>query len=170
MYIYICIYIYMYICIYIHIYIYIPQPLCLLFQYGDLPVRRAVPLGLALLSTSKPSNTNGTSVVDTLSKMTHDLDAETATNAVFAMGLCAGGTNNSKVASNLRSLATYYAKEPGLLFAVRIAQVGLCTILLSSIVYGVWYTNGRSEGGARILPNRHAIVLQHCGQCRWTGE
>lgn len=61
-------------------------------------------------------------MVDTLSKMTHDNDAETATNAIFAMGLVAAGTNNSKVASNLRSLATYYGKEPGLLFAVRIAQ------------------------------------------------
>eukprot|EP00967_Tisochrysis_lutea_P028393 scaffold33028_cov32-Tisochrysis_lutea.AAC.2 len=93
-----------------------------IFQYGDLPVRRAVPLGLAMLATSKPANANGTSVIDTLSKMTHDQDAETATNAIFAMGLCAGGTNNSKVASTLRSLATYYGKEPGLLFAVRIAQ------------------------------------------------
>jgi len=93
-----------------------------IFQYGDPPVRRAVPLGLAVLSTSKPQNVNGTSVVDTLSKMTHDPDPETATNAILAMGLCAGGTNNSKVAGQLRSLATYYGKEPGMLFAVRIAQ------------------------------------------------
>ena len=34
----------------------------------------------------------------------------------------AAGTNHSKVSGNLRSLATYYAKEPGVLFAVRLAQ------------------------------------------------
>merc|ERR550514_1543767 len=38
------------------------------------------------------------------------------------MGLVAAGTNNSRVAASLRSLASYYAKEPGVLFAVRLAQ------------------------------------------------
>jgi len=61
-------------------------------------------------------------VIDTISKMTHDPDQEVATSAILAMGLVAGGTNNSKAAASLRSLATYYAKEPGMLFAVRLAQ------------------------------------------------
>uniref|UniRef100_A0A7S4BU81 26S proteasome non-ATPase regulatory subunit 2 homolog n=1 Tax=Chrysotila carterae TaxID=13221 RepID=A0A7S4BU81_CHRCT len=90
-----------------------------LFQYCDPPVRRAVPLGLALLSTSSPMKNT---VIDTISKMTHDLDQEVAISAIISLGLVAGGTNNAKVASSLRSLATYYAKEPGLLFAVRLAQ------------------------------------------------
>jgi len=90
-----------------------------MFQYGDAPVRRSVPLGLALLSTSNPMRST---VIDTISKMTHDADQEVATSAIIAMGLVAGGTNNSKVAASLRSLATYYAKEPGMLFAVRLAQ------------------------------------------------
>jgi 26S proteasome regulatory subunit N1 len=121
-----------------------------IFQYGDLPVRRAVPLGLAMLATSKPSNTNGTSVVDTLSKMTHDQDVETATNAIFAMGLCAGGTNNSKVASTLRSLATYYGKEPGLLFAVRIAQ-GLVHAGKGLVTLSPYHPD-------RSLPHRNALA------------
>jgi len=90
-----------------------------IFMYGDPPVRRAVPLALALLSASNPMRA---SVIDTLSKMTHDLDTECATSAIIAMGIVAAGTNNSKVASSLRSLATYYSKEAGLLFAVRLAQ------------------------------------------------
>lgn len=121
-----------------------------IFQYGDVPVRRAVPLGLAMLATSKPSNTNGSSVVDTLSKMTHDQDVETATNAIFAMGLCAGGTNNSKVASTLRSLATYYAKEPGLLFAVRIAQ-GLVHAGKGLVTLSPYHPD-------RSLPHRNALA------------
>jgi len=90
-----------------------------MLQYGDPPVRRAVPLGLALLSASNPSNLL---VIDTLSKLSHDQDPEVATTAIVGMGIAAGGTNHSKVSGNLRSLATYYAKEPGLLFAVRLAQ------------------------------------------------
>ena len=90
-----------------------------MLQYGDAPVRRAVPLGLALLSASNPSNML---VTDTLSKLSHDQDQEVAINAIIGMGITAGGTNHSKVSGNLRSLATYYAKEPGVLFAVRLAQ------------------------------------------------
>ena len=78
-----------------------------------------MPLGLAMLSTSNPSNMV---VTDTLSKLSHDQDQEVATNAIIGMGLVAAGTNHSKVSGNLRSLATYYAKEPGVLFAVRLAQ------------------------------------------------
>ena len=87
-------------------------------QYGDLPARRAVPLGLAMLSISNPQIT----INDVLSKLSHDVDADVATSAIVGLGLIAAGTNNSKVAGQLRSLATYYAKEPALLFAVRLAQ------------------------------------------------
>ncbi len=40
-----------------------------LVQYGDSNVRRAVPLALAMLSTSNPAQQ---SMVDTLSKLSHD--------------------------------------------------------------------------------------------------
>jgi len=47
--------------------------------------------------------------------------------------------------------------------------VGLYTILLLPILYGVWHTKGRSRGG-RISPNSRAIVLRQCGQCRRAGR
>ena len=50
---------------------------------------------------------------------------QVATAAIVSLGLVASGTNNSRCATALRSLASYYTKEPGLLFAVRLAQ-GLC--------------------------------------------
>lgn len=45
-------------------------------------------------------------------------------SAIFALGLIGAGTNNSKVAQNLRALASYYqAKDTAdQLFVVRIAQ------------------------------------------------
>jgi len=39
---------------------------------------------------------------------------------------------------------------------------GLHTIVC--LLYGAWHTKG--ELGGRILPNRRAMVLQQCGQCR----
>ena len=57
-------------------------------------VRRSVPLGLALLSVSSPMKKT---VIDTISKMTHDADQEVAIAAIVALGLVAGGTNNAKV-------------------------------------------------------------------------
>jgi len=90
-----------------------------MMAYADINVKRAVPLGLAMLAISNPTNV---SVIDALSKMSHDPDADVATSSIISLGLVAGGTNNSRVATSLRSLASYYAKEPGLLFAVRLAQ------------------------------------------------
>jgi len=89
-----------------------------MLQYGEPVVRRAVPLALGLLSISNPRVT----VMDTLSKLSHDSDEEVAMGAIFALGLIGAGTNNSRVANMLRQLATYYYKEPNQLFMVRIAQ------------------------------------------------
>jgi len=90
-----------------------------MMQYADTNVKRAVPLGLALLAVSNPANV---AVVDALSKMSHDTDSDVATAAIVSLGLVASGTNNSRCATALRSLASYYSKDPGLLFAVRLAQ------------------------------------------------
>merc|ERR1719316_385336 len=90
-----------------------------MLQYADPNVKRAVPLGLALLAISNPTNV---AVVDALSKMSHDPDSDVATASIVSLGLVASGTNNSRCATALRSLASYYTKEPGLLFAVRLAQ------------------------------------------------
>mmetsp|Transcript_70952 Transcript_70952/g.154160 ORF Transcript_70952/g.154160 Transcript_70952/m.154160 type:complete len:882 (-) Transcript_70952:135-2780(-) len=89
-----------------------------ILQHGELPLRRAVPLGLAVLHLSNPKVT----VIDTLSKLSHDADQDVALGAIFSMGLIGAGTNNARLAGLLRQLAAYYAKDLSALFMVRIAQ------------------------------------------------
>ncbi|BFZ58470.1 proteasome regulatory particle base subunit [Savitreella phatthalungensis] len=89
-----------------------------LMHYGDPIIRKAVPLALGLLSASNPQM----KVFETLSRYSHDADLDVAVNAIFAMGLVGAGTNNARLAQLLRSLASYYAKEPNTLFVVRLAQ------------------------------------------------
>eukprot|EP01026_Neomeris_dumetosa_P045237 TRINITY_DN382_c0_g1_i9.p1 TRINITY_DN382_c0_g1~~TRINITY_DN382_c0_g1_i9.p1 ORF type:complete len:679 (-),score=113.03 TRINITY_DN382_c0_g1_i9:160-2196(-) len=89
-----------------------------ILQYCDPPVRRAVPLAIALIHVSDPQ----IQPMDTLSRLSHDADIETAMNAVLALGLVGAGTNNSRLAKMLRTLSTYYHKDPQMLALVRIAQ------------------------------------------------
>jgi len=89
-----------------------------LLHYGDPAVRRAVPLAIALSSVSNPD----VGMIDILSKLTHDGDTNTAMTAIFALGLMGAGTNNSRVAQLLRSLATFYSKDQNPLFMVRLSQ------------------------------------------------
>lgn len=89
-----------------------------LLQYGSPSVRRSVPVGLGLLCASNPVLT----VLDTLSKLSHDSDAEVAYAAIFAMGLVGAGTNQARVGAMLRNLALFYAKDANALFMVRVAQ------------------------------------------------
>jgi len=89
-----------------------------LLQYGEPVIRRAVPLALGLLNISNPKVT----VMDLLSKLSHDSDEEVSYGAIFALGLIGAGTNNSRVANMLKALASYYYKEANHLFIVRIAQ------------------------------------------------
>ncbi|UZJ54685.1 hypothetical protein CBS101457_004005 [Exobasidium rhododendri] len=89
-----------------------------MMHYGEPVIRRSVPLALALLNPSNPQM----SLIDTLSKYSHDNDLEVAVNAILAMGLVGAGTNNARLAQMLRQLANYYHKESNCLFMVRIAQ------------------------------------------------
>jgi len=89
-----------------------------LLHFCEAPIKRAVPLAIALLHVSHPDY----SVVDQLSRLSHDSDVETAQNAIFGLGLISAGTNNSRVAGLLRALSEYYTKEAGPVFCVRIAQ------------------------------------------------
>lgn len=86
--------------------------------YGDREIRTAVPLALGLISASNPQ----LSILDTLSKYSHDSDLDVALNSIFAMGLVGAGTNNARLAQMLRQLAVYYSKEADCFFMVRIAQ------------------------------------------------
>lgn len=88
-------------------------------HYGELNIRRAVPIAIGLLCVSNPQ----VHVMEVLSKYSHDHDQGVAQSAIFAMGLIGAGTNNARLAQMLRGLAAYYHKEPNCLFVVRIAQV-----------------------------------------------
>lgn len=89
-----------------------------LMRYCEPVIRRAVPLALALTSVSNPR----LNLLDTLSKFSHDSDAEVAQNAIFGLGMIGAGTNNARLAATLRQLAQYHAKDQNNLFMVRIAQ------------------------------------------------
>jgi 26S proteasome regulatory subunit N1 len=89
-----------------------------ILQYGELTLRRAVPLALGLLHISNPKVT----VIDTLSKLSHDADQDVALGAIFSMGILGAGTNNARLAGLLRQLAAYYAKDSNALFMVRVSQ------------------------------------------------
>jgi len=89
-----------------------------LLQYAEVPIRRAVPLAIALLHVSDPEY----SVADLLSKLTHDTDIGVAMNAILSLGLIGAGTNNARIAGMLRSLSSFYKSKPDPLYIVRIAQ------------------------------------------------
>ena len=89
-----------------------------LMHYGEANIRKAVPLAMGLISPSNPQM----KVYDTLSRYSHDNDIDVAINAVFAMGMLGAGTNNARLAQLLRQLASYYHRDAGALFMVRIAQ------------------------------------------------
>lgn len=89
-----------------------------LLQYGELVIKRAVPLAIALNCIGNPNVT----VMEQLSKLSHDHDNEVAMGAILGLGLIGVGTNHSRIAQLLRQLATYYSKEINLLYVVRIAQ------------------------------------------------
>ncbi|CAM9201393.1 unnamed protein product [Chrysoparadoxa australica] len=89
-----------------------------LLHYGELPIKRTIPLALALMHLSNPDY----GVIDQLSRLTHDGDAEVAQNAIIGLGLSSAGTNNSRVAQLLRQLSEFYSREASHLFCTRLAQ------------------------------------------------
>eukprot|EP00586_Coscinodiscus_wailesii_P022046 CAMPEP_0172498022 /NCGR_PEP_ID=MMETSP1066-20121228/108304_1 /TAXON_ID=671091 /ORGANISM="Coscinodiscus wailesii, Strain CCMP2513" /LENGTH=926 /DNA_ID=CAMNT_0013271121 /DNA_START=128 /DNA_END=2908 /DNA_ORIENTATION=+ len=89
-----------------------------LLHYCEPPIKRAVPLALSILHVSNPEFT----VIDQLSRLTHDPDPEISQNAIMGLGITGAGTNNSRVAGLLRQLSEFYSKEAGHIFCVRIAQ------------------------------------------------
>jgi 26S proteasome regulatory subunit N1 len=63
-----------------------------LLQYGNQTIKRALPIALGLLNLSNPR----VNIMDLLTKLSHDTDAETSQRAIFALGLIGAGTNNSR--------------------------------------------------------------------------
>ena len=104
---------------------YVPLAIALMSTNTTMAVRMlqrmdnpTVPLALALLHVGNPNTT----LLDALNKYSHSNDHQTATNAIFALGLVGCGTNNAKCAQLLRYLALYYYKDNDLLFMIRVAQ------------------------------------------------
>ena len=89
-----------------------------LLQYGNINIKRAIPLAMGLLCVSNPK----VNAIDILIKLSHDVDSQVAQGAIFALGLVGAGTNNSRLAGTLRQLAGFYTGEEHRLFVVRIAQ------------------------------------------------
>jgi 26S proteasome regulatory subunit N1 len=89
-----------------------------LLQYGEPVIKRTVPLAIGLLRVSNPEVVT----MDLLTKLSYDSDANVSMSAIFALGLIGAGTNNSRIAGNLRYLASYYATSADQLYVVRISQ------------------------------------------------
>ena len=127
-----------------------------LLQYGELPVKRAVPLAFALMYISNPDY----GVVDQLSRLSHDADAQLAQSSILGLGLVSAGTNNSRVAGLLKQLSEFYSKEADHLFIVRIAQglnsMGKGLIGLNPFHSDRFLMNGPSMAG--ILTVMHACL------------
>lgn len=127
-----------------------------LLHYSELPIKRVVPLALALMYISNPDY----GVIDQLSRLSHGQDPETSQCAILGLGLVSAGTNNSRVAGLLRSLSDFYAKEANHLFVVRLAQgllaMGKGLIGLSPFNSDRLLLNGPAMGG--ILAVMHACL------------
>jgi 26S proteasome regulatory subunit N1 len=107
-----------------------------LMHYGEKSVRKAVPLALGILCASHPV----VSVLETLSKYSHDNELEVALSAIFAMGLVGAGTNNARLAQMLRQLAVYYHRDANCLFVVRLAQ-GLSHMAKGTVTVNPFHSN-----------------------------
>nr|CAH8830327.1 unnamed protein product [Trichobilharzia regenti] len=107
-----------------------------LLRFGEPPIKRAVPLALALCYVSNPQ----LKVLDTLSKFSHDSDAELAYNSILAMGIVGAGTNNARLAAMLRQLAVYHSRDPYSLFLVRLAQ-GLTHLGKGTLTLSPWHSD-----------------------------
>jgi len=122
-----------------------------LLHYCELPIKRAVPLSLAVLNISNPDF----AVIDQLSRLSHDPDAEISQNAIMAMGIVSAGTNNSRVAGLLRQLSEFYSKEAGHVFCVRIAQgllhMGKGLLTINPFHSDRMLLNGPALGGMLVL-------------------
>eukprot|EP01088_Endostelium_zonatum_P017554 TRINITY_DN5224_c0_g1_i1.p1 TRINITY_DN5224_c0_g1~~TRINITY_DN5224_c0_g1_i1.p1 ORF type:complete len:968 (-),score=277.39 TRINITY_DN5224_c0_g1_i1:82-2985(-) len=108
-----------------------------LLQYGEIVIKRSVPLALGFLYLGDPD----VGVMDTLSKLSHDGDSEVAQSAIFGLGLLGAGTNNARIGNLLRNLAGYYSKEAGHSMMVRMSQ-GLLHMGKGTLSLSTYHSNG----------------------------
>ncbi|KAK4874499.1 hypothetical protein RN001_013859 [Aquatica leii] len=134
-------------------------------RYGDLWVRRAVPLAVALISVSRPH----LPVIDVLTKYAHDADEDVSCNAIFCLGIVGAGTNNARLSAGLRQLAVFHMRNPSQLFMVRLAQ-GLTHLGKGTLTINPLHTDRQlmdtcSMAGILIpllsLFDTHSLILGH---------
>lgn len=61
-------------------------------------------------------------MADLLTKLSYDSNKEVSINALFSLGLVTAGTNNSRLATTLRQLSSYYSEDNNALMVARISQ------------------------------------------------
>ncbi|XP_969349.2 26S proteasome non-ATPase regulatory subunit 2 [Tribolium castaneum] len=135
-------------------------------RYGEPSVRKAVPLAIALTSVSDPQPT----IINVLTKYSHDIDDDVACNAIFGLGYVGAGTNNARLAVTLRQLALYHTKNPFQLFMVRIAQglvhMGKGTMTLNPLHTDRQLLDPVAMAGILIplvcLLKPHSLILGRC--------
>lgn len=88
-------------------------------QYATGEQKRAVPIVLTIVGIVNPT----AQLTDMLYKLAFEEDQELAIRAIIGMGLTYAGSNNSRVAELLRSLASYYSVEAdkSLVYAVKLS-------------------------------------------------
>ena len=96
-------------------------------RYGELPIKRAVPLALALTSVSNPK----LQILDTLSKFSHDSDPEVAHNAILAMGLVGAG-----MSQNTHPFCDARADSSDMIFGVHVLSLVGLWALFQNVVSG----------------------------------
>lgn len=79
-------------------------------------------------------------IIEILTKYSHDTDDDVACISIFCLGIIGAGTNNARLASCLRQMAVYHARNPSQLFMVRLAQ-GLIHMAKGTITLNPMHTD-----------------------------
>lgn len=88
-----------------------------ILYYSTPALKRVVPVMLTIMGIV---NSN-IQITDMLFKLAHDEDSELAYRAILGLGIVSAGTNNSRVATLLRSLGSYYDNENNYQYVIRVS-------------------------------------------------
>eukprot|EP00768_Dysnectes_brevis_P002752 gnl/Dysnectes_brevis/2025_a2335_1736.p1 GENE.gnl/Dysnectes_brevis/2025_a2335_1736~~gnl/Dysnectes_brevis/2025_a2335_1736.p1 ORF type:complete len:1034 (-),score=319.11 gnl/Dysnectes_brevis/2025_a2335_1736:152-3253(-) len=131
-----------------------------IIQFGSEQAKRAAPLSLAVTSLGVPD----VDTVECLSRAAHSQDESQSFNAIMGLGLVGAGTNNSRVASRLRSLLSYHSTSEIHIFAIKVA-LGFLHMGKGTATIQVVHSGGRVISNARLAPIA-AILLFMAPTCR----
>ncbi|CAH8463882.1 unnamed protein product [Schistosoma intercalatum] len=132
-----------------------------LLRFGELPIKRAVPLALALCYVSNPQ----LKLFMGISDLSYSVNLICLLLKFFVAVSFFSGTNNARLAAMLRQLAVYHSRDPYNLFLVRLAQ-GLTHLGKGTLTLSPWHSDRflcRPVGLAGLL-----ILLTSCLDMRMT--